>query len=256
MKTAETLDSAYYPAFLQALLGERSDHPAVAALQVQAAFAVYRNTVLKGCIDALMANYPTVHRLVGSTWMQSVALQFARQHLPTQASLIAYGEGFAGFLARLPSIQELPYLPGVAQLDRDWTEAHLAADQPTLEPAMLHAALAAGQDVRLLVHAAARWHWDAHHPVHTIWDANRGETANESAPCAPLWRGEGTLLTRPHGQVQWQALSHGGWRFMQACRARSSISQAAAQALLTEPGLDIAGMLGELLRAGAFSDFD
>jgi hypothetical protein len=33
------------------------------------ALAVYRNTVAKGCIDALQANYPAVHTLVGSDWL-------------------------------------------------------------------------------------------------------------------------------------------------------------------------------------------
>ena len=34
------------------------------SLYGQPAFAVYRNTVMKACIDALQANYPAVTRLV------------------------------------------------------------------------------------------------------------------------------------------------------------------------------------------------
>ena len=39
--------------------------PELAYLVAQPGFAVYRNTVMKGCIDALQANYPAVARLVG-----------------------------------------------------------------------------------------------------------------------------------------------------------------------------------------------
>ena len=40
-------------------------HPGCLHWSPNRAFAVYRNTVLKGCIDALQANYPTVGQLVG-----------------------------------------------------------------------------------------------------------------------------------------------------------------------------------------------
>ncbi|BEV16554.1 DNA-binding domain-containing protein [Herbaspirillum sp. DW155] len=246
-------DTRYYDAFLQALLNGRSDDPEVDALLAQPAFAVYRNTVFKGCVDALLANYPAVHRLVGNAWMASAALEFARLHLPRQASLIAYGEGFAGFLGTLDAARELPYLPGIAALDRCWTESHLAADQPLLDVSALHAALAAGHDVTLVPHAASRWHHDPLHPVYTIWDANRSEDGHTEL--SPEWQGEGALLTRPHAQVQWQALSQGGCRFLDACRAGCSIASAAGQALAHEPGLDIGAMLGQLVQADAFTSF-
>lgn len=243
----------YYDAFLQAILEGHSNDDAVAALLAQPAFAVYRNTIFKGCVDALIANYPTVHRLVGSAWMESAALQFARHHLPRQASLIAYGEGFAGFLRTVEAVRELPYLPGVAALDRCWTESHLAADQPVLAVAALHIALEAGQDVTLVPHASSRWHHDTQHPVYTIWSANRSEDGQ--AELAPEWRGEGALLTRPHAQVQWQPLSLGACRFLDACRDGCSIGRAAGQALEHEPDLDIATMLGQLIQADAFTSF-
>ncbi|MGJ4749098.1 DNA-binding domain-containing protein, partial [Leptospira sp. SA-E8] len=58
-------------------------HPADASVRMhrlseQAGFAVYRNTVLKGCVDALEANFPTVTRLVGQDWLRAAALGYAR----------------------------------------------------------------------------------------------------------------------------------------------------------------------------------
>ena len=56
--------STFQDGFSAALLGPPADAPWLSALESQPGFAVYRNTVLKGCIDALQANYPTVCQLL------------------------------------------------------------------------------------------------------------------------------------------------------------------------------------------------
>ena len=89
------------------------------------AFAVYRNTVLKGCVDALQANYPAVARLVGDDWFQSAATLYARTHPPVDGRLVLYGADFADFLARMEATHQLPYLTPVARLDRMWTLSHV-----------------------------------------------------------------------------------------------------------------------------------
>ena len=73
----------YQDAFAQALLAEdRAVPPQLAYLVAQPGFAVYRNTVLKGCIDALQANFPAVARLVGDDWFRAAASVHARSALP------------------------------------------------------------------------------------------------------------------------------------------------------------------------------
>ncbi|WP_343584814.1 DNA-binding domain-containing protein [Herbaspirillum sp.] len=243
----------YYRQFLHAVWHGTSAHPLVASLSAQPAFAVYRNTIFKSCADALAANYPAVLRLVGEPWFQGAALAYARGNMPDDACLIAYGPGFPDFLASAEEARELPYLPGVARLDRCWTESHLAADDAPLDAAGLHAALAAGRDVCLAPHAAARWRWEAAYPIYSIWDANRRPDAELPAELA--WRGEGALLTRPQGQVQWQAIGPGACRFLDACRDGIGVAAAAGLALEREPGLDAAAMLGGLVQAGAFTSF-
>lgn len=56
--------------------------PELAALTGQAAFAVYRNTVLAGCVDALRANFPSIEMLVGAEWMHDAAVAYAQQSPP------------------------------------------------------------------------------------------------------------------------------------------------------------------------------
>ncbi|MBV8625896.1 MAG: putative DNA-binding domain-containing protein [Herbaspirillum sp.] len=247
------IDDDYHQQFLQAIWHGQSTHPLVAALAAQPAFAVYRNTIFKGCVDALAGNYPTLQRLVGDACFHDVALVYAREHAPDDVCLINYGRGFAAFVAGVEALAELPYLPGVAALDRAWSEAHLAADDAPLEMAALHEALAQGRDVRLVLHAATRWHSDDSHPVFSIWSTQRQE---EAAPSPELsWQGESALLTRPEGEVQWRAIGAGACAFLAACQRGTHIAEAAALAQHAEPGLDIALMLGELIQAGAFTSF-
>ncbi|WP_050468034.1 HvfC/BufC N-terminal domain-containing protein [Herbaspirillum chlorophenolicum] len=246
-------DHVYFSQFLHAVWHGESGHPLVASLLAQPAFAVYRNTIFKGCVDALSANYPAVLRLVGEPWFQGAALAYARRHMPDDACLIAYGDGFPDFLDSVDAARELPYLPGVARLDRYWSESHLAADDAPLDVAGLHAALAAGRDVCLAPQAAARWHWESAYPSYSIWDANR--RPGVELPSELGWHGEGTLLTRPEGQVQWQRIGHGACRFLDACRAGMGVAEAAGFALEGEPGLDVAAMLGSLVQAGVFTSF-
>jgi hypothetical protein len=248
------MNDDYYGQFLHAVWHGESAHPLVASLLEQPAFAVYRNTVFKGCVEALAANYPAVLRLVGEAWLQAAALAYARAHAPDDACLIAYGREFPAFLAAFDAARELPYLPGVAALDRCWSESHLAADDPPLDAGALHAALAAGREVRLAPHAAARWRWEPAHPCYSIWDANRRPEAEPAMEFE--WRAEGALLTRPDDQVLWQPAGAGACRFLDACRAGMGVAQAAAAALEEEPGLDLGAMLGGLVQAGAFTSFN
>jgi putative DNA-binding protein len=223
----------------------------VAALAAHPAFAVYRNTVMKGCIDALQANYPAVVRLVGDEWFRAAAAIYVREALPTDPTLLRYGAAFADFLTRFGPAAELPYLPGVARLDRYWTEAHAAPDEDVLDPAVVAGlapeALAA---TVLHPHAAARWAWFADAPVYTIWSRNR----SDEAPDESLdWKPEGALLMRPRDVVQWIAFDAAGCAFLDACAAGRTLAAAANAALEVLGDADLARLMSTLLEAGAFA---
>ena len=226
-------------------------HPAMAALAAQPGFLVYRNTVMKGCIDALQANYPVVTRLVGEEWLRAAAAVFVRAQPPTQAALVHYGAGFDDFLAGFEPAAEMDWLPGVARLDRCWTEAHVARDAAPLDPAWIAArppeALA---NLHLQPHPAARWAWFADAPVYTLWQRNR---SGDGDATDIDWQGEGALITRPQAAVQWTELDAAGCAFMDACAAGQSLAEAAGAALAAQPDADLAGLMSRLLQAGAFA---
>ncbi len=227
--------------------------PAVAALACQPGFAVYRNTVIKGCVDALRANYPSVARLVGEEWFVAAADVYVRRSPPAQATLLRYGADFAAFLADFAPAAELPWLAGVAALDRMWTEAHVAADEAALDAAAL-AALApeALGGVCVRPHVAARWAWFDSQPAGAIWRRTR-----EAEPLGELpWQGEGCLISRPNDTVRWAAIDAAGCAFLQACAPGSTLAAAAAQVLARWPQADLAAILAGLLGAGALFNLE
>ena len=241
--------------FARALLAtDDAAPPALAALTMQPAFAVYRNTVLKGCIDALQANYPAVTRLVGEEWLRAAAVVYARDALPALPMLLHYGADFANFLALFEPAAELPYLPGVARLDRCWTEAHAAASADTLDPVAV-AQLASGNffRARLQPHAATRWAWFDHAPIYTIWSRNRSNAAFDGDID---WQAEGALLTRPRDTVQWRTLDRAGCAFLDTCTIGGTLADAAQAALEVQPDADLGRLIANLLEAGAFSRLD
>jgi hypothetical protein len=233
----------FQDAFAQALLAPGAAHgPEIATLAAQPGFAVYRNTVMKACIDALQANYPAVARLVGEEWFRAAAAIHVRQAPPAEPALLRYGAGFAEFLARFGPAAELPYLSGVARLDRFWTEAHAAPSVPAL-------AVLTGNEA-LHPHPAARWAWFADAPIYTIWARNRSA---EPADAELAWRPEGALLTRPGDAVEWRALDAAGCAFLDACAVGGTLAQATQAALQAQGATDLTALFSTLIQAGALA---
>lgn len=251
----------FQQAFAQALFApQSSESPTVQALTLQPAFAVYRNTVMKACIDALEANFPAVARLVGSEWFRAAAALYVRQEAPCDARLLHYGNSFVDFLRRFEPAEALVYLPEVAQLDIRWRESHVAPDAPFANAAWI-ASQPPDQLATLVLkpHPAARWVWFDEQPIYSIWSQNRQDSPDNDereqadAHQALNWQAEGALITRPHDTVMWQPISRGGCALLDACAAGLPLAQAADLALNADPEADIATLFAALLGAGAFS---
>ena len=246
---------AFQDAFARALFAPREDADAcVAALVAQPAFAVYRNTVTKSCVDALQANFPAVARLVGEAWFRAAAAEYANREPPREPSLLAYGTTFPAFLERFAPAAELPYLADVARIDRLWTESHVAADG-----LLLRAADLVGIDGDVLgravlePHPAARWAWSDGTPLHALWHGNRTPDAADAPEREIAWRGEGVLLTRPEDAVQWIAIDRAACRFLDACAAGRSVAAAMDAALDADGRADPARIATTLMDAGAIA---
>lgn len=241
--------AGFQDAFISALYGK--DPESLPVLTEQSGFLVYRNTVMKGASDALLANFPTVERLVGSEWLQAAAARYVRKFPPADARLLHYGQGFPDFLDAFEHARDLPYLGNVARIDLLWNEAHCAEDELALDVtafAAIEPALLAG--VRLKVRATARWKWFPDQPAYTLWRCNRELI---DVPAELDWIGEGVLISRSTAVVAWHPLSMGECAFLDACAAHLPLEEAAECATQAEPDLDLMNMLSRLVAARVFA---
>jgi len=246
---------AFAHALFAGLDGAHDLSPELACLVAQPGFAVYRNTVVKGCIDALGANYPAVLALCGEEAFRAAAVGHLRAHPPATPVLLEYGANFADFLSTLAPGEPAPPLADVARLDRFWTEAHLAPDAAPLLPDAL-----AGLDqevlgaVALRPHPSARWAWFEGRPIVTLWRRAREAAAGGSAvdgEAVGESPGEGVLIVRPHDAVESVDLDAAGCAFLDACARGAVLLDAALAALEASPQADLSALLSKLLRAGA-----
>lgn len=213
------------------------------------AIAVYRNTAIKGRIDALEANYPTVSQMVGSEWFRAAAREFVEEQPGDDPVLAAYGAGFPDWLARFVPAREMAYLAPAARLDRAWTEAHLAEEAPTLNARQAAALGLALTGVPARLHPSVRLFWfDWTAP--SLWLAHRYPQSGAEL----AWRAEaeGLLIHRPDAEVRARRVSRAEWAFLDACRKGRPFGVAALAAQSAQPGLDVPALFAGLIALGVF----
>jgi hypothetical protein len=214
------------------------------------AFAVYANTGLRACIDALQAAYPSVVRVLGEAAFRPLATRFARARPPTDARLFLYGEGFAEHLRALEPEWTWPHLADLARIDRQRAEAHAAFDAPVLSSAELALLPAEVLEATVLVPTpATRWHHSPHAPVLDLWAVSgQGNVAVQSI----RWRGQAVLITRPDDEVLVHELPLAGVALLEACASAQPPGAAAAAAQAADPGVDLQALFTTLFGQGAF----
>ncbi len=245
--------NAFHDRFQAALSGDISAlGPWCQADAARVGLAVHRNSMAKAAADALVAQFPTVERVVGVAWLSAAAVAHAADYPPRKASLLDYGAGFANWLTIFPPAADMPFLADLARLDWLWTEAYFAADADAFDPDEI---VRLGADTfathTLTPHPAARW---ACFPagIPSLWQALQppGEPpATFELDDAP----ECLLIVRPDLEVDHLVTGAGASAFLDACATGTSLADAAGQALAIEPHLDLAATFARLVSAGAFS---
>ncbi len=214
------------------------------------AFAVYANTGLRACIDALQAAYPSVARVLGEAAFHPLAARFAREHPPTDARLFLYGEGFAEHLRAPEPEWPWPHLADLAQIDRCRAEVHAAFDAPLLTAAELALLPVDELEATVLVPTpATRWHHSPDAPVLDLWTAAGQEDA---AVQSIRWRGQAVLITRPDDEVLVHELPLAGIALLEACACAQPLGSAVAAAQAADPTIDLQALLTTLFGQGAF----
>jgi len=246
------MPDGFHAAFRAALAGDPSAlAPWAAGPAAAAGLSVHCNSIAKGCADALVAQFPTVERVVGRDWLAAAAVAYARTHPPRRASLLDYGDRFPAWIAAFPLAAGMPYLAGLAQLDWLCACADLAADAPALAPSRLAALAPEDFAVHALdLHPATRFAF-FEDSTPDLWLALQAPEARDlELDDAP----QGLAFLRPGPAGRSLVLSRGSHAFLAAIESGADLASAAGAALTAEPSLDLAASFAELVAAGAFSN--
>ncbi len=209
-------------------------------------FNVYRNNFYASLIDVLAGRYPVVQRLVGEEFFRAMAKVYVEQEPPRSAMILAYGGGFADFLASFPPVSDVPYLPDIARLEWARHNAYHAADATPLRaedfaaiPAEQVAALTLALHPSLTVLSSP-------YPVVSIWETNTFD--DEVRAVGP--QAEDAMIARPDLTVEVRRLPPGAAAFISALNDGETLGDAAAQAASADKRFDLAGNIAGLIDAG------
>jgi len=222
------------------------------ARQPQKRFAVYRNNVVVGLVNALRTRFPATQRIVGEDFFFAMARVFVTTQPPRSKILSEYGDDLPDFIAGFAPAADLPYLPDVARLEAARTRAYHAADAEPVPPSAL-ASIDPGTigGLRVNLHPSLQI-VRSHYPIVTIWAMNAGEA--ELGP-VDLDDAQDALVLRPHFEVLVRQLPRGGAAFLLGLSAGAPLAEAACAALNDDGAFDLTANLAGLIGSGAITGF-
>jgi hypothetical protein len=209
-------------------------------------FAVYRNNVIVGLVDALATRFPAVQRIVGEEFFRAMAGVFVRAHPPRSPLMMAYGEDLPAFLETFAPAAETPYLADVARLEAAHTRAFHAADAAPLPVEAFSALQPADLETLRLRFCPGIAIVRSTHPIVTIWAMNVDEA--EPAPIED-WRGEDALVSREEFDVAVRRLPPGGAVFLSRLLEGATLADAALAAMQETAVFDLAENIAGLISA-------
>ena len=211
------------------------------------AMAVYRNTVLHGAVEALRANYPVVEQIVGFEMFEAVAVDYAAECPPRTPVLALYGARFPDWLEEQGWVEDIPYLPDVARVERLHVESLMAADAEPLRPIDLPNCEPKDRILRL--HPALRFTW-LKTPAMSIWLGHQRPMGSE---LKVDWKAEGALFARPKPfLLHSPRIGPAAHRLLSGIGLGETVGTASSAASRLYPDEDCDALLSSLLNLGAF----
>ena len=216
----------------------------------QKRFAVFRNNVVAGLTETLMAAFPAVCRIVGVDFFRAMARAYVVREPPCSPILLVYGASFPDFMDSFEPAATLPYLSDVGRIERAWTEAYHSPEAVPLDPAALRAVEADQLPrVSFLLHPSVRI-VRSRLPGLTIWRMN--VDGGIPAPVDLAAGGEDALVVRPAAEVEVRSMPPAGADFLNALAVGECVVEATKTAMAADNRFDLSANLAGLISAGVF----
>lgn len=212
-------------------------------------FAVYRNNVCVGLVDALSERFPVCRQLVGEEFFRAMAHCYMREFLPRTPMLFEYGEDFATFVSQFEPARALSYLSDVARLEYAVGQAYHAEDAAPLPIGSVRALPPDRlENATPALHPSTRV-IASKYPIVSIW---RQHVSDEEMTPLDLNCGEEALVVRPELEIRVSTLPAGGAVFVEALEERQTFGEAVNAAAAVATDFDLTACLRELILAEAF----
>jgi hypothetical protein len=217
-------------------------------------FAVYRNNVVAGLVDALAQRFPVVCRLVGDEFFRAMARVYATARPPASPLMMLYGETFPEFIDEFAPAAALPYLGDIARLELARGRAYHAADAAAPAGAQIFAGLGGERLGRLRVklHPSASIVASSH-PIVSIWQVNNDP--DHAVPIAP-WAAEAALVARPYADVEVRRLPPGAAAFLSCLSRHGAMAEAVEAGTAASAEFDLVESLSLLIAANVVIGID
>lgn len=246
------LQAAFAGALLDPARPEPSGLLVGADIAPKGRFAVHRNNMVVGLVDALASAFPVTQALVGRDFFRAMARARVLADPPRSRIVADYGDGFAEFIVGFAPAVDVPYLADIALLENLRRRAYHAADADPVAAAEFAALADAPETLaatRVVLHPACSW-LRSDHAVLTIWNAHQTIDDPGRADLAAIdpARSETVLVTRPQLEVHVAALPDGGIEFLDALREGLALGAAMDRAcgarILAQPQPLLAMLVG------------
>ncbi len=207
-------------------------------------FAVYRNNVTSGLVDALATRFPVTRQLVGDEFFRAMARVYVAHEPPRSPIMVLYGETFPAFVESFEPAEKLPYLGAVAALEMARGRAYHAADRTPLD---FSAFLALRPErvgaTRVKLHPSSSILM-SHFPCVSIWEAHQGD--DEPGPIES-WQPEDALVHRVGHDVALKRLPPGVATFLALVNKGATIAASAEAAGHSTNAFDAAAAFAVLV---------
>lgn len=221
-----------------------------AGLDPAARLRIYQNAVAGTLTAALRDSYPAVCAMVGDAFFDALAARYRRQHPSTGGNLQHFGENLADFIAVMPEVQNLPYLPDLARLEWRRQSAALAADAVAVDPVCAaNASTVAPDQLCVNLHPSLQL-LRGEHAVLSLWQWCLAPT--DAAPT--LDGGEHVLLWRDGEGVAMTAVNAATFRCIEALAEGRDVATA-YQAAAVDSDFQLEPCLRDLLGNGLIVAF-
>lgn len=215
--------------------------------------AAYRNNILGHVTNALVEQFPTIHRMLGRPAFEGVCARFWRDWPPTGGDLATLGTGFPRWLGCQADLDTWPWLPDCARLDwAIWQVLfHPSAHFGSIELERLRRD---GADELCLRLAPGAQLLISHWPVVTLRRLHDGSDpdAGELQEALGL-PGESAWVWRQGWRVRCRSLNEVEVAWLRVLREAPNLDAALERAPV---GFDFAAWLREAVEAGWLSGID